>query len=189
VGLALVGALLARMVAVGLGGGEPGLQEATAALVTGPLAVPFWARVLLGLVVPAVVIALPVARRPEAILGVSVLVLAGILVDRFLFVAAGQIAPVSAGAGTVSYPFAEYTPSVIEIAILVGAGAFMAFCYTLAERYLDMGEGDTHLFFAWPWLRGHGHHDEHDDAAEHEHGAQREHGVEAPAGVPQGAGS
>jgi hypothetical protein len=69
---------------------------------------------------------------------------------------------VTAGAGTVSYPYATYTPSMVEIAILVGAGAFMAFFYTLAERYLDMGEGDVHLFFRWPWLR---HHD-HDDTAE-----------------------
>jgi hypothetical protein len=89
--------------------------------------------------------------------GASVLVLAGILLDRFLFVTAGQIAPVTAGAGTVAYPYAAYTPTMVEIAILVGAGAFMAFFYTLAERYLNMGEGDTHLFFSWPWLRKHDH--------------------------------
>jgi molybdopterin-containing oxidoreductase family membrane subunit len=159
VGIALVGSLLAWIVTAGLSGQVRGLQEATAALVTGPLMVPFWARVVLGLVLPAVALLLPVARRPETVGAASILILAGILVDRFLFVAAGQIAPVTAGAGTVSHPFAEYTPSVVEIATLVGAGAFMAFVYTLAERYLDMGESDIHQFFPWPWLRRHHDHE------------------------------
>jgi molybdopterin-containing oxidoreductase family membrane subunit len=156
VGIALVGALIVRQVAADLAGEERGLREATTALLTGPLAAQFWARVILGLVVPAVIIALPVARRPEALGAASVL----ILLDRYLFVAAGQIAPYTANAGTVSFPYATYTPTMVEIAILVGAGAFMAFFYTLAERYLNMGEGDTHLFFSWPWLRKHDH-DEH----------------------------
>jgi molybdopterin-containing oxidoreductase family membrane subunit len=164
VGIAIVSALLVRLLVAGWNGEVRGFREATDALVTGPLAVPFWIRVIGGLVIPAVLIALPVARRPAVIGAASALALGGILLDRFLFVAAGQIAPVTAGAGTVSHPFAEYTPSVIELAILVGAGAFMAFCYTLAERYLDMGEGDTHLFFPWPWLTGHDHEgdDEHE---------------------------
>jgi hypothetical protein len=67
------------------------------------------------------------------------------------------VAPVSAGAGTLGHPYATYLPSMVEIAILFGAGAVMALGYTLAERYLDMGEGDTHMFFAWPWLKRHAH--------------------------------
>jgi hypothetical protein len=39
----------------------------------------------------------------------------------------------------------------------------MAFLYTLAERYLDMGETDTHVFFGFPWIKKH-----------HEHEAARE---------------
>lgn len=165
IGLALVGALLARMIAAGLEGDEPGLREATAALLTGPLAPQFWLRVIGGLLVPVVLVALRIGRRPSAMFVASVLVLGGILLDRFLFVAAGQIAPVSAGAGTVSQPYAAYVPSPVEIAILLGAGAFMALGYTLAERYLDMGEGDTHMFFAWPWLRAHRHTDDDVDPA------------------------
>jgi hypothetical protein len=74
----------------------------------------------------------------------------------------------------VVYPYATYTPTMVEIAILVGAGAFMAFFYTLAERYLNMGEGDTHLFFSWPWLRKHDHEEHVED-------------VEAPAAEPGSA--
>ncbi len=162
VGIALVAALIVRQVAAGLASDERGLREATLALINGPLALQFWIRIVGGLVVPAVIIALPLARRPGAMVTASVLVLSGILLDRFLFVAAGQVAPITAAAGTVSYPFAPYTPTPVEIAILVGAGAFMAMGYTLAERYLDMGEGDTHVFFAFPWIKQHGH-DGHDD--------------------------
>ena len=160
IGLAVVGALLVRLIAVGLGSDNRGMHEATAALVTGPLAAAFWLRVIAGLVAPAVMIAMPIRRRPETMLAAGALGLTGILVDRYLFVAAGQIAPQTAGAGTLSYPFASYAPSIIEIAIFAGAAALMAFLYTLAERYLDMGESDVHTFFAWPWLKEHLHHDE-----------------------------
>jgi hypothetical protein len=71
--------------------------------------------------------------------------LGGVFWDRLLFVSAAQIAPLTAATGTVSHPYAAYTPSPVEIGILVGAGAFMAFVYTLAERYLDLSESDVHV--------------------------------------------
>jgi Ni/Fe-hydrogenase subunit HybB-like protein len=165
VGIALVGALIARQVAAGLDVEVRGLREATTALLTGPLAPLFWPRIIGGLLIPAVIVVLPVGRRPEAVFAASILVLSGILVDRFMFVAAGQVAPVSAGAGTLSYPYAVYSPTPVELAIIVGGGAFMALFYTLAERYLDMGETDTHVFFGFPWIKK--HHD-HDGAGEAE---------------------
>jgi Ni/Fe-hydrogenase subunit HybB-like protein len=171
VGIALVGALIVRQVAEGLSSDERGLREATIALVSGPLAWQFWLRAIGGLVVPAVLIALPVGRRPEAIFAASILALGGILLDRFLMVAAGQIAPITAGAGTVSHPYASYVPSPVEIAILAGSAAFMALCYTLAERYLDMGETDVHVGINWPWVR---HHD-----ADHDHDHETVGGVPA----------
>jgi Ni/Fe-hydrogenase subunit HybB-like protein len=164
VGLAIVGALIAQQVAAGLGVTVRGLREATTALLIGPLAPLFWLRVIGGLVVPAVLVVLPVGRKPEAVFAASILALSGILVDRFLFVAAGQIAPVGAGAGTVSYPYAAYSPTPVEIAIILGGGAFMALLYTLAERYLDMGETDTHVFFGFPWIKKHHEHDAAGDA-------------------------
>jgi molybdopterin-containing oxidoreductase family membrane subunit len=62
----------------------------------------------------------------------------GLFADRAIFVHAGQIAPTTAAAGTVSVPFAEYTPTLVELSIVVGAFAFVALAYTLAERFLDM---------------------------------------------------
>jgi molybdopterin-containing oxidoreductase family membrane subunit len=165
VGIALVGSLLALKLALGLGGDAPGLRAATIALVSGPLAVPFWVvRVVLGLVVPALVLVLPMTRRPSWLLLAGVAALVGVFVDRTLFVLAGQISPITAGAGTVSSPYASYVPSIVEILILAGAGALFAFAYTLAERYLDLEEGEIHAFFPWPWLRAHADDDTHVDA-------------------------
>jgi Ni/Fe-hydrogenase subunit HybB-like protein len=154
IGLVAVAALVVRQVAAGLLGSEPGLREATEALVAGPLAVPFWGgRVLAGLVVPMLLVLLPWGRRPGLVASAAVLALAGVFLDRTLFVWAGQIAPTTTLAGTVAYPYASYWPSPVEIAIIAGAGAFLALAYTLAERYLDLGEADVHTFFPWPWLR------------------------------------
>jgi len=163
-GFAVVAALLVRQVAVGLGSDIRGLREATTALVAGPLAPMFWLRVMGGLFIPVMLLLLPVHRRTEAIAAASFLALAGVALDRFVFVMAGQIAPISAGAGTVSYPFASYAPSMVEITIMGGAAAIMALGYTLAERYLDMGESDTHMFLPFPWIKKH---DETDEGRTH----------------------
>ena len=156
VGLVAVSALVARQVAAGLTGTQPGLREATEALVAGPLAAEFWAvRVGAGLVVPLLLLLVPGTRGAAGVFGASLLALIGVFVDRMLLVSAGQIAPTTTAAGTVSYPYAAYTPSPVEIAIIAGAVAFVALIYTLAERYLDLGESDVHVFFPWPWLRKH----------------------------------
>jgi Ni/Fe-hydrogenase subunit HybB-like protein len=78
----------------------------------------------------------------------SCLVMVGMFVDRFGFVAAGQIAPSTAASGIVAEPFAAYSPSLAEIGIVVGAIAAVGLAYTLAERFLDLsspgGRGDVH---------------------------------------------
>lgn len=156
VGLAITGALLVRQVVAGLSGTQPGLREATVALVSGPLALQFWTlRVVGGLVAPAVLILMPMTRTPIGTLAASVLALVGVAVDRYNFVLAGQIAPTSTAAGAVSYPYASYSPTLVEITIFAGAVAFLALMYTLAERYLDMNAPAVHVAFDFPWTRSH----------------------------------
>jgi Ni/Fe-hydrogenase subunit HybB-like protein len=149
-GLALlvVAALVARHMVAGLTGDQRGLHQATDAVLTGPLALQFWGlRVGVGLALPLMLVVLPVARTNRGLLVAAVCALAGIFADRFLFVSAGEIAPLTGSAGVVSSPYASYVPSLVEIGIVVGAGAFVAFGYTLAERYLDLGESDAHAGF------------------------------------------
>lgn len=165
IGLIVVSLLIARQIGAGLTSDVPGFRPSTEALVSGPLAPAFWGvRVALGIVVPLVILAIPRLRTPNATGLAAGLALMGIAVDRTLFVLAGEIVPRTTMAGTVSYPYAEYTPSLVEIGILVGAASFMAMVYSLCERYLNMGEGDVHVFWPWPWIKRHEHDDEPGEA-------------------------
>jgi len=138
-GLAATVVLLAMKIVSGLQSTIPGLAEATEALVAGPLALPFWVlRIGLGLVVPLVLLIVPRTRTPIGLLAASCLAYVGLFADRTLFVHTGQMVPTTASAGVVSSPFAEYTPTLVELSIVIGAFAFVALVYTLAERYLDM---------------------------------------------------
>jgi Ni/Fe-hydrogenase subunit HybB-like protein len=145
--------LLARHVVAGYLGGPRGLREATEALVTGPLAWQFWTRVVGGLLVPLLLLLIPATRTVRGMAVAGALSLGGVLLDRLMFVSAGQVAPITTQAGTVSSPYAAYVPSIVEITIIVGAGAFVAFAYTLAERYLDLREADVHFGFPLDGLR------------------------------------
>ena len=145
VGLVLVSLLLARAVLAGLGGGPRGLKEATDALVFGPLAPLFWiGRVGLGIVVPFVLVTLPWFERPAGVLLTGVLGLGGVFIDRTLLVVAGQFVPMTASVGNVPDPYALYFPSPVEIAIVLAAAAVLALVYSLAERYVNLDETDTH---------------------------------------------
>jgi len=165
-GLIVVSLLLARQVVDGLNSTVPGFQPSTVALVAGPLAAEFWGlRVFLGILIPLGILAVPRLRTANMTGLAAGLALLGIFVDRTLFVLAGEVVPRTTMAGTIGYPYADYTPSLVEIGILIGAASFMAMIYSLCERYLDMGEGDQHVFWPWPWIKQHDH-DEHDHGAE-----------------------
>ena len=150
--VALVGSLvlLGRGLFVGLTSDDAALHGAVMAQLNGPLAIPFWARFLGGLVVPLALIALPMTRTVAGTGLAAGLAFVGVIVDRLLFVGAGQIIPTTAVGGVVSEPYVSYTPSLVEISIVVAAFAFVAFVYTLAERYLDLHETDVHIGWHLP---------------------------------------
>jgi Ni/Fe-hydrogenase subunit HybB-like protein len=144
--LVVAGGAVVWQVLFGLYGIIPGLADATKALLVGPLAIPFWVvRVAIGLVAPLVLLLMRRTRTPEGLFATCILVFIGVFADRYLFVAAGQIFPGSAVSGVVSTPWAEYFPSPVEIAIVLGAFGFFGLAYSLVERYLPMGEHTGHL--------------------------------------------
>ncbi|HEX5591038.1 MAG TPA: NrfD/PsrC family molybdoenzyme membrane anchor subunit [Candidatus Limnocylindrales bacterium] len=155
VGLVVVSLLVARHVAAGLSSDRPGYVAATEALLFGPLAAQFWGvRVAIGLALPIVLLVLPRTRTVTGTFVAGLGAIIGVFADRFTFVAAGQIAPTTSVSGTVSSPFAGYTPSPVEVLIVLGAAAFVALGYTLAERYLDLGESDDHIGGSLAAMRG-----------------------------------
>ena len=150
--VALVGSLvlLGRGLLVGLTSEDLALHGGTMALLSGPLAIPFWIRLVGGLAIPLVLIALPATRTVSGTGIAAGLAFVGVIVDRLLFVSAGQIIPTTAVGGVVSDPYVAYTPSLVELSIVLAAFAFVAFVYTLAERYLDLREAEVHMGFHLP---------------------------------------
>ena len=154
VGLVAVAALVTQHLLAGLNGTERGLREATDALIGGPLAPAFWGvRVGIGFVVPLVLLVWRSTRTSAWLGAAGGCALAGVFVDRLLFVSGGEIAPITTAAGVVTEGFASYAPSVVEIGIVLGAVAYVALGYTLAERYLDMAESDVHMGFRFAPIR------------------------------------
>jgi Ni/Fe-hydrogenase subunit HybB-like protein len=164
IALVIVSALIVRQMVDALVSQRVGMREAAVSLISGPLAIQFWGmRVIVGLVIPAVLLAMPMTRTPLGLLATSVAMLVGVFADRLNLIEAGQIYPRTTQAGAVSYPYASYTPSPVEIGILIFALAFFATAYTLAERYLHMGGRDSHSFWPWPWVKKHHDHDHQGD--------------------------
>jgi Ni/Fe-hydrogenase subunit HybB-like protein len=179
IALVIVSALVVCQMVDALVSQQVGMREAAISLISGPLAIQFWGmRVIVGLVIPAMLLAMPMTRTPLGLLATSVAMLVGVFADRLNLVEAGQIYPRTTMAGAVSYPYANYTPSPVEIGILVFALAFFATAYTLAERYLHMGERNSHNFWPWPWIKK--HHD-HDHQGDHDAGVSDPDVVKRPA--------
>lgn len=129
--------------------GSEAERRAVTALVSGPLSLQSWlVRVGVGFVLPLLLLTWPGGPRRAIVLAASCLTLVGIFVDRLQFVTAGQISPAGAASGHVAMPFATYSPSIIEIGIVLGASAVIPLAYTLAERFLDLsspgGRADVH---------------------------------------------
>jgi Ni/Fe-hydrogenase subunit HybB-like protein len=150
VGLTASLLMLARGVVAAWLSDEKELHAAALTLISGPSALGFWTRVLAGLIVPLILMALPRTRTVVGTAVASGLAFAGVLLDRYVFVITGQIVPTTTVGGVVSEPYVAYTPSLVEISIVVAAFAFVAFMYTLAERYLDLSEAEAHLGFHLP---------------------------------------
>ena len=122
-------------------GHVPGQYEATMALITGPLSIHFWTlKMTIGLLLPFLLLIIPKTRTVSGVLTASVLTFIGIFVDRIELLEAGQIIPPSVVSGVVSFPYAHYTPSFVEISIAVGALGFSALAYSLAEKYIPLAE-------------------------------------------------
>lgn len=146
IALTVAALVVVWQVLFGLYGIIPGLADATKAILVGPLAIQFWVvRVGAGLIAPLLLLVLPRTRTPKGLFAACCLVFVGIFSDRLIFVSAGQIFPGTAVGGVVSTPFAEYVPTLVELSIVLGAFGFLGLAYTLAERYLPMGEHVGHV--------------------------------------------
>jgi Ni/Fe-hydrogenase subunit HybB-like protein len=125
----------------GLASGDAALRAATAALVSGPLALRFWAlEIGLGLVVPLALLA-GRAAGAERVFRAAAMVLIGVFFMRLDFVMAGQMMPQVVVAGVQHVLMHAYAPTWTEWALTGGAAGAAALLYGLSETRFDLGAG------------------------------------------------
>ena len=124
----------------GLTSGDPALRAATAALVSGPLALRFWAlEIGLGLVVPLALLAK--AGGGQRVFRAAVMVLIGVFFMRLDFVMAGQMVPQTVVEGVQHVLMHGYTPSLTEWALTGGAVGAAMLLFAFSETCFDLGTG------------------------------------------------
>lgn len=101
-------------------------------LFTGAYALPFWTFVVFGLIVPALLIALPWTRTIGWIAVASVLVNIGMWLKRFVIVVPSLAVPQQ------PYQIVVYQPTWVEWSILSGAAAGFVLLYITFARYLPV---------------------------------------------------
>jgi molybdopterin-containing oxidoreductase family membrane subunit len=127
----------------GLYGHPPEKYEATMAMLNGPLAFNFWFfEVLLGLAIPVVILLNKRTRTPYGVMMAGLSATVGIFFMRYDLVIAGQLVSMREGTADLVGGLLQYTPSVTEIAIVIGAISACLLMYTIAERLLPLSESD-----------------------------------------------
>jgi len=133
--LAALAVLMIWKLVGGLYGAPPGKYEATLALTSGPLAVNFWFfEILLGLVLPLGLLLGRPFRSPFSVMIAGVMVSLGVFAMRYDLIVAGQMVPVRRGADGLVNGLLQYSPSSIEIALVVGAASLCLLLYSLCLR-------------------------------------------------------
>jgi molybdopterin-containing oxidoreductase family membrane subunit len=126
----------------GLYGHPPEKYEATMATLTGPLAFNFWFfEVLMGMLIPVLLLLNRRTRTPQGVMWAGLLSTVGIFFMRYDLVIAGQLVSMRENAADLVGGLLRYTPSLTEVAIVVGAISTCLFLYTLAEHLLPL-QGD-----------------------------------------------
>ncbi|MEC9492350.1 NrfD/PsrC family molybdoenzyme membrane anchor subunit [Flexistipes sp.] len=128
-------------------GAPPEKFEAVQTLLSGQLGVNFWLfEVALGMLIPFFIIIFTKGRNIKASLVAAISAVIGIFYMRYDLVIAGQLVPMREPApgahvqGALPNGLVSYTPSFTEVSIVIGAIAFCAFLYLMAEKYLNLNE-------------------------------------------------
>ena len=100
--------------------------------------------ILMGLIIPLSLIFAPKKRSLNGILAASTLVLIGMFAARIEFTLGGQIVPVVQNLKHLQSPFGSYSPTFIEIAVVILVFAVSALLYTLGAKKFSLEEVPRH---------------------------------------------
>lgn len=125
----------------------PGKTEAAQLLVSGSFALKFWVfEVLLGMLIPFIMILATKGNSFKASLWASVSAMIGIFFMRYSLVITGQVVPDAEkipGITVYAQEITKYSPTFVELSIVIGGIGIAAFLYLLAERVFDLNS-ETH---------------------------------------------
>lgn len=119
--------------------------EATAAayqyVLHGPAAWWYWGiGISMGLVIPMFLLLNPRTRNLKGILVASVFILIGMFSARFEYTLGGQVVALFQDLQHLQWPFAEYSMSFVEIAVVIFGFAASSLLYIIGTRKLALGE-------------------------------------------------
>ncbi len=99
--------------------------------------------IVLGLLVPFALVATSRTRNVNSVLAASVLVLIGMFASRLEYVLGGQVVSLTSDP-SLQWPFVSYSPTGIEIAVVILGFAVFALLYTGSRLLFDLDEVPEH---------------------------------------------
>ncbi|MDF1614593.1 NrfD/PsrC family molybdoenzyme membrane anchor subunit [Desulfurivibrio dismutans] len=126
-------------------GGAPGKYEAMMILLSGPLSWSFWGfEILLGMLLPFILLLATGGRNLKVATWAALSSMIGIFFMRYNLVVTGQLVPLRSDVDAVGASgLLSYTPSLTEIAIVLGGMGLCLLLYILAGRFFNL-DADNH---------------------------------------------
>jgi molybdopterin-containing oxidoreductase family membrane subunit len=130
----------------GLSSSDEATVEAYRYMLLGPAAWWYWTIVIgFGLVAPLLLIINRGTRNPNGILAASMLVLIGMFAARIEFTLGGQVVPLFEDLQHLQWPFASYSATFTEAAVVILAFSVAALLYTWGSKKLALEEIAAHV--------------------------------------------
>ncbi len=125
----------------GISGHIPLEYQSIMTLISGPLSFNFWFfEMLIGYLLPFILLFITRFNSPKITLIASILVIVGILFNKYDIVISGQSVPVFASYYHNNISLISYTPSLSEISLFIGALGVASIIYHIGEKLFYLGE-------------------------------------------------
>ncbi|NMA69009.1 MAG: polysulfide reductase NrfD [Desulfitobacterium sp.] len=136
-------------VGLSLNSADGTVAAAASALVSGPMALPFWGmEVIVGIVAPVALLFGTKFSSLSKSFWASILTMLGLVFSRIDFVYAGQVVPLNLLDNTVIPSFNSYAPTWSEWSLIIGALGFiyLAFSFLETKLTLDVTKGEEEYY-------------------------------------------
>lgn len=113
------------------------IASAASALISGPMALPFWGmEVLIGILAPLLILFSSKFSSPGKSFWAAIMTMVGLVFSRIDFVYAGQVVPLNVVDDKLISTFNTYSPTWSEWSLIVGAIGFIILVFSFLESKL-----------------------------------------------------